>query len=61
MKKLSRDEMKKILGGYRKECSANCNPGFVTLDCSGTCTSSEDVGVKCGGVTKCCSGTCNPT
>ena len=67
-KMLSRDEMKQIKGGCGEgtgsgaECSANCNPGFVTIDsCSAQCTATTDVGVKCGTVTKCCSGgTCNP-
>ena len=51
MKKLTRDEMKNVVGGKNApagECSANCNPGFVTITCSGTCTATTDVGVKCG-------------
>jgi hypothetical protein len=63
MKKLSRDEMKKVMGGKipsGKECSANCNPGFVTIsDCDGTCISTEDVGVTCGGSKMCCGGSGN--
>jgi hypothetical protein len=62
MKTLSRIEMKKVMGGYRKalECAANCNPGFVTIDCDGKCTTQDDVGVKCGTKKMCCSGDCNP-
>ena len=63
--KLSRTEMKNIMagsGGGSGACSANCNPGFVTIDpCTQTCTATSDVGVKCGTVKKCCfNQDCNP-
>lgn len=63
-KMLSRDDMKKVMGGSEpSSCAANCNPGFVSFDsCSGTCTATDDVGVKCGDVKRCCSSgqSCNP-
>jgi hypothetical protein len=63
MKKLVKAEMKLLIGGAapHKACSANCNPGFVSLECNGTCTATTDVGVKCGTEILCCfGGKCNP-
>jgi hypothetical protein len=58
---LTRAQLKTILGGEEgsggTECAANCNPGFVSFDnCSGTCTATDDEGVKCGTEKKCCPG-----
>jgi hypothetical protein len=63
MKRLEKAEMKRVVAGKvpRKECAANCNPGFVSVECAGTCTATTDVGIKCGSVITCCfGGTCNP-
>ena len=63
MKKLTRSEMKNVVGGANggssnrhavAECATNCHPGFVSMECSGKCTTTDDVGIKCGTVTKCC-------
>ncbi len=64
-KVMSKSEMKKVMGGSAptSSCSANCNPGFVSIDsCSGTCKATDEEGVKCGDVKKCCFGgqSCNP-
>ena len=60
--KLSRTEMKNIMAGSYADCSANCNPGFVTFDnCTSKCKATDDVGVKCGTELKCCSNTPNCT
>ena len=60
MKKLSRDEMKRVMGGRSvqgTECAANCNPGFVSIDnCNSRCTATTDEGVTCGTEKKCCPG-----
>ncbi len=62
MKKLTREQMRKIRGGDETlppstECAADCNPGFVSIDdCTGTCTATEDEGVKCGSKKQCCPG-----
>lgn len=52
MKKLSRTELKRIMGGNppNSSCTAKCaNASDVTEDCgeNSTCTASDNVGVKC--------------
>lgn len=63
MKRLSKTQLKKIMGGNVRpiaSCSANCpNAQAVSLDCgeNSTCTASDSVGVKCSGANnekKCC-------
>ncbi len=66
MKKLSRNEMKKVIGGSAPNsgCWATCSSGGnVGYDsCSGSCSAKDNVGAKCGDAKKCCGGgdSCNP-
>lgn len=55
-KMLSRDDMKKIIGGYEGgTCTASCvNAESVSMTCS-DCSARDNIGAFCGdGTKKCC-------
>jgi len=59
MKKLSRNEMKNVMGGIRTgggaTCTASCSDSTtVSIECTGDCTARDNVGAFCGTEKKCC-------
>lgn len=69
MKKLTRTQLKNVMGGDApySGCSASCGGGNTVsiTNCNGTCTATDMVGAKCEGatatLTKCCGGGGNCT
>jgi hypothetical protein len=54
MKKLLREQMKKVVGGvyaFSSDCYAKCADGTTKqiTDCSGTCSCTDNVGCTCSG------------